>query len=83
MVLSCAQPCIQGFSDPVTAENMAVLVNNELAGTISNNTERFGAFASLAMHNATAAALELQRSVKELGFVGKILSKLSQLNINI
>lgn len=72
MVLSCAQPCIQGISDPVSAENMAVQVNNELAATISNATERFGGFASLAMQNATTAALELKRTVEELGFLGRI-----------
>ncbi|PPQ94277.1 hypothetical protein CVT25_004934 [Psilocybe cyanescens] len=78
MVLSCAQPCIQSFSDPVTAENMAVHVNNELAATIANNTERFGAFASLAMHNATAAALELKRAVETLGFLGALVNDYQQ-----
>ncbi|KAH9477187.1 2,3-dihydroxybenzoate decarboxylase [Psilocybe cubensis] len=41
---------------------MAVQVNDQLAATISNATDRFGAFASLAMHNATNAALELKRT---------------------
>jgi len=49
---------------------MAVTVNNILAESISNNTRRFGGFASLSMHNATNAALELRRTVKELGFLG-------------
>jgi 2,3-dihydroxybenzoate decarboxylase len=70
MVLSCASPCIQGISDPAEAESMAVMVNNILAETISNNTMRFGGFASLSMHNATNAALELKRTVEELGFLG-------------
>jgi len=70
MVISCASPCIQGISDVATAENMAVTVNNILAESISNNTMRFGGFASLSMHNATNAALELRRTVKELGFLG-------------
>lgn len=70
MVLSCANPCIQGISDPAAAESMAVTVNNRLAETIANNTERFGGFASLSMHNATNAALELKRAVEELGFLG-------------
>ena len=70
MVISCASPCIQGLSDPVFAAKMAVTFNNKLASTISNNTERFGGFAALSMHNATEAALELQRTVKELGFFG-------------
>jgi 2,3-dihydroxybenzoate decarboxylase len=70
MVISCAQPCIQGLSDSDAAADMAVTVNNRLASTIANNTERFGGFAALSMHNATEAALELQRAVKELGFLG-------------
>ena len=70
MVISCASPCIQGLSDSDAATAMAVTVNNKLASTIANNTERFGGFAALSMHNATEAALELQRAVKKLGFLG-------------
>jgi 2,3-dihydroxybenzoate decarboxylase len=64
----------QGISDPVAAEAMAQNVNNELAATISNNTLRFGGFASLAMHNATTAAAELKRAVVELGFLGAMIN---------
>jgi len=78
MVLSCAQPCIQGISDPVDAANMAINVNNQLAALISNNTARFGGFASLSMHNATEAAQELRRSVQELGFLGALLNDYQQ-----
>ena len=82
MILSCAQPCIQGISDPVDAANMAVMVNNQLASDISNNTERFGGFAALAMHNATTAALELKRAVQDLGFFGKASRSLNGLFTN-
>ncbi|KAF7361719.1 Amidohydrolase family protein [Mycena venus] len=78
MVLSCAQPCIQGISDQATAEAMARHVNDQLAAAISNNTIRFGGFASLAMHNATAAARELKRAVKELGFLGALINDYQQ-----
>ncbi|KAF9555899.1 hypothetical protein CPC08DRAFT_779565 [Agrocybe pediades] len=78
MVISCAEPCIQGIPDPIQAQNMSVHVNNMLAATISNNTERFGGFASLAMQNATAAALELERTVKEFGFLGAMLNDYQQ-----
>lgn len=78
MVLSCASPCIQGISDPVEAEALAVSTNNELADLISNNTMRFGAFAALAMHNATVAAQELNRTVKELGFLGALVNDYQQ-----
>ena len=42
MVISCASPCIQGISDVATAEDMAVMVNNILAESISNNTSGLG-----------------------------------------
>ncbi|THU93386.1 hypothetical protein K435DRAFT_192334 [Dendrothele bispora CBS 962.96] len=78
MILSCASPCIQGMSDPVEAARMAVNVNNQLAAQISNNTLRFGGFAALSMHNATEAALELNRTVKELGFFGALVNDYQQ-----
>lgn len=78
MVLSCAQPCIQGLSDPEEAATMAINVNNQLAADISNNTLRFGGFASLAMHNATVAARELKRTVTELGFLGALINDYQQ-----
>jgi len=74
MVLSCATPCIQGISDSAAAAELAVKVNNELAASIANNTARFGGFASLAMHNAIVAAQELNRTVKELGFLGALIN---------
>jgi len=78
MVISCAQPCIQGISDPVAAEEMARQVNDQLAADIANNTLRFGGFASLSMHNATTAAQELKRAVVELGFLGALLNDYQQ-----
>lgn len=78
MVLSCATPCIQGISDPAAAAEMAINVNDQLAAAISNNTARFGGFASLSMHNATEAVQELQRAVKELGFQGALLNDYQQ-----
>jgi len=78
MVLSCAQPCIQGISDPVAAASMAQSINDQLAASIANNTLRFGGFAALAMHNATVAAQELKRAVVELGFLGALLNDYQQ-----
>ncbi|KAJ7747361.1 hypothetical protein B0H16DRAFT_1555710, partial [Mycena metata] len=48
---------------------MAQSINDQLAASITNNTLRFGGFASLAMHNATVAAQEVKRAVVELGFL--------------
>ena len=52
--------------------------NDDLAALISNNTMRFGAFAALAMHNATAAALELRRTVAKYGFLGALVNDYQQ-----
>lgn len=57
---------------------MATAINNELAGQISNNTHRFGAFAALAMHDPAVAAQELTRTVKELGFLGALINDYQQ-----
>ncbi|KAF8519704.1 amidohydrolase 2 [Gautieria morchelliformis] len=78
MVLSCASPCVQGISDPIAAAELATSINDQLAASISNNTMRFGAFATLAMHNASVAAQELNRTVTELGFLGALLNDYQQ-----
>ena len=57
---------------------MAVMVNNELHRQISNNALRFGAFASLAMHDPVVAAQELNRTVEELGFLGALVNDYQQ-----
>jgi 2,3-dihydroxybenzoate decarboxylase len=78
MVLSCASPCLQGVSDPVEANTLMTGANDDMFALISNNTIRFGAFAALAMHNATAAALELRRTVTEYGFLGALVNDYQQ-----
>lgn len=78
MVLSCASPCLQGISDPVLADTLMTRVNDETASLISNNSMRFGAFAALSMHNATAAAKELRRTVNKYGFLGALVNDYQQ-----
>jgi 2,3-dihydroxybenzoate decarboxylase len=78
MVLSCASPCLQGISDPVLADTLMTRVNDDTDSLISNNTMRFGAFAALSMHNATAAANELRRTVSEYGFLGALVNDYQQ-----
>jgi predicted TIM-barrel fold metal-dependent hydrolase len=55
-----------------------VNANDDLAALISNDTMRFGAFAALSMHNATAAALELRRTVAQYGFLGALVNDYQQ-----
>ncbi|TFK69210.1 amidohydrolase 2 [Pluteus cervinus] len=78
MVISCASPCVQGISDTETAQQQAVQLNNILAQSISNSTDRFGAFAALAMQDPAVAAQELRRTVTELGFLGALVNDYQQ-----
>ncbi|NMM04085.1 amidohydrolase [Paraburkholderia sp. RP-4-7] len=48
--------------------------NDRLAEAIQANPARFGGFASLPWQDPDAAALELERTVKELGFKGTLLT---------
>lgn len=50
------------------------MVNDDLAQQISENPTRFKGFATLPLHDPTAAAAELRRCVDELGFVGALIA---------
>ncbi|KAH8878589.1 amidohydrolase 2, partial [Thozetella sp. PMI_491] len=78
MVLSLASPGIQSIANASVAEEVATRANDKFAEMVSNNTARFGAFAALSMHNASQAANELRRCVKELGFHGALLNDFQQ-----
>lgn len=71
-VLALAPPGLQG----VTSHDAAVLaqeVNDRLAEFMSHASRRFGAFAALPTIAPEAAAEELTRCVKTLGFLGAML----------
>ena len=48
--------------------------NDELAKACKDNSKRFAGFAMLPMREPKAAAAELERAVKELGFVGALIN---------
>ncbi|KAF2097611.1 amidohydrolase 2 [Rhizodiscina lignyota] len=56
-------PSVQGAFD----------ANNELAQAVKKQPERFKAFAVLPMSNPEEATKELERTVKELGFLGALI----------
>lgn len=60
--------------DPVAAAELCQEANEELAGYISINPTRFAGFATLPVADPEAAAAELERAVKILGFKGAMLS---------
>jgi len=68
-VLSLSAPGVEQF-DPVLGPTLARDSNNALAEIIKRHPDRFKGFAALAPKRPKEAADELERCVKELGFVG-------------
>jgi predicted TIM-barrel fold metal-dependent hydrolase len=64
------------ISDPTPT--LCTAINDELFTAISAHPNRFSGFASLPMTDPLAAAAELTRAVKELGFVGTLIDTHSE-----
>ena len=79
MVLSVNAPGIQAMHDTALAVETARRVNDHLAEQICKRSDRFAGFAALPLQDPEQAALELQRSVKELGFKGALVHGFTQL----
>lgn len=69
-ILSLATPFIDYHLDAPLAIEAARIFNDALAASISTDKTRFGAWAFLPMQDPAAAAAELRRCVRDLGFVG-------------
>ncbi|KAI8147241.1 hypothetical protein BJV82DRAFT_710513 [Fennellomyces sp. T-0311] len=67
-------PSVQGIADKAEAEKAATHVNGYVAGKIKNHRNRFGAFATLSMHETKQAGEELRRVVTKYGFYGALLN---------
>ena len=63
----------EGLVDPAEATKASRVINDETAGIIKQYQGRFDGFAGLACHDPEAAAMELERSVKELGLKGAMV----------
>ncbi len=68
-VLSLSAPGIERF-DPSVGTKLAKEANDELAAAIDKYPDRYRGFAALAARDTDAAVVELERCMKELGFVG-------------
>jgi len=73
-VLSIAGPGVQIERDTATAVRRAREANDFLAREIEKRPDRYSGFAHLAMQDGKAAADELERAMRELGFVGAMIN---------
>jgi gamma-resorcylate decarboxylase len=78
MILSLNAPAVQAIWDVPRAIAVAHEANDILAAEIAKRPQRFRGFAALPMQDPDAAARELTRCVKELGFVGALVNGFSQ-----
>lgn len=77
-ILSLTSPGIQGIPNVSQAIDVARKSNDHLADQIAKNPKRFKAFAALPLQDPQAAAQELTRCVKDLGFCGALVNGFSQ-----
>ena len=73
-VLSLTVPGLQADIDAPTARDDARLANDYLARVVADRPDRFRGFAALPMQDPKAAAGELGRCVRELGFCGALVN---------
>jgi gamma-resorcylate decarboxylase len=79
MILSLNAPAVQSIHDVKRAIAVAREANDHLAAEVRKRPDRFAGFAALPMQDPEAAAAELRRCVKELGFVGALVNGFSQI----
>lgn len=77
-ILSQTGPGVQGETDCAVAVRSAAENNDYLASRIAKHPTRFAGFASIAMQDPKAAAMELERAVAELHFKGALVNGHSQ-----
>ena len=77
-ILSLNAPGTQGIPDPAEAAEVARRANDALAESVSRHPTKLGGFAALPMQDPDAAASELERCVKDLGFHGFMVNGFSQ-----
>lgn len=78
MILSLNAPAVQAIADVERAIAVAREANDVLAREVAKRPARFAGFAALPMQDPEAAARELTRCVRELGFVGALVNGFSQ-----
>ena len=77
-ILSLNSPAIQAITNPSRAIEIARVANDVLADAVARKPDRLGAFAALPLQDPDAAAEELTRAVRVLGFKGALANGFSQ-----
>ena len=77
-ILSLTAPGVQGIPKVKEAIAQARRTNDYLAENIAKNPKRLKGFATLPLQDPEAAAQELTRCVKDLGFCGALVNGFSQ-----
>jgi predicted TIM-barrel fold metal-dependent hydrolase len=72
-ILSYATPSAERL-DPSISRGLTKEANDTLAAAVSKHPDRFLGFATLPMLDPAAAARELERTVRDLGFVGALIN---------
>lgn len=78
VILGLHNPAVQGIPDAKQAADVARKANDILANFIAKHPSRFAGFAALPMQDPDAAATELIRCIKDLGFKGTMVNGFSQ-----
>lgn len=77
-VLSLGSDGVQGIADRADAIAVAREANDALAAVVARRPDRYSGFAALPLQDPDAAAAELERAVRELGFVGALVNGFSE-----
>jgi predicted TIM-barrel fold metal-dependent hydrolase len=80
IIVSLGAPTIQAILDAKQAAEAARRANDYLKEKIDRRPDRFSAFAAVPLQDPEAAARELIRCVKELGFKGALVNGFTQLH---
>lgn len=78
-ILSLNSPGIQAEANRDQAIRQAKLANDELKAITAKYPQRLGGFAALPMQDPKAAADELERCIKQLGFHGALVNSFSNI----
>ena len=78
-ILSLTAPGVQAVPNITQAVAQARRTNDYLADNIAKNSKRLKGFATLPLQDPEAAAHELTRCVKDLGFCGALVNGFSQI----